>query len=213
MSSEAEERIRVKAAAHLRGMYPGARIVHELKLNNGTTRIDLAAVLPGRFALAEIKSELDVLDRLGRQIRDALKITPNVHVYVAGKHADTLREMPRDFHSEDDLRSNLYRTSVWRETDHGFDVVRRHYDPVRAELAHMPDTRQLLALLWAEELKAMLSRNNLSYGRKANMAATKKTAFEYLTGAQIRRGVCLALMGRPFARGDEIVIAGSEISS
>lgn len=201
--SEAEERIRVKAEAHLRAMYPGARIIHELKLNDGATRIDMAAVMPNRIAVAEIKSERDVLDRLGRQITDALKVTANVHVYVSGKHAETLRETPKDYYSEDCLRQVLWRVSVWSETDDGFDVVQRNYDHLRAELSHMPDTRQLLALLWAEELKTMLGRHNLSYGRRATMQFTKKLALEHMTGAQIRAGVCQALMGRPFARADE----------
>lgn len=205
MSSPAEERIRVKAEAHLRGLYPGARIIHELKLNDGATRIDLAAVLPNRLAVAEIKSERDVLHRLGRQIRDSLEITASVHVFVSGKHVETLKNLPCNRSSEDDLEMVLWRASIWSETDNGFDAVQRHHQ--RDELSHMPDTRQLLALLWAEELKSMLGRHSLSYGRKATMTFTKKVALENMTGSQIRQGVCQALMGRPFARADQQVVA------
>lgn len=206
MSSEAEERIRVKAEAHLRALYPGSRIIHELKLNDGATRIDLAAVLPTRLAVGEIKSERDVLDRLGRQLEDSLRITANVHVYVSGKHVETLKEQPGDVLCQDNLRSMLWRTSVWAETADGFSVVHRAYDHQRAELGHMPDTRQLLSLLWADELKTMLDRHSLSYGRRATMQFTKKVALEHMTGAQIRAGVCQALMGRPFARADQQIL-------
>lgn len=62
--SDAEERIRAKVEAELRRQFPTARIIHELVLSSGVSRLDLAAVTRDQIIVAEIKSERDTLSRL-----------------------------------------------------------------------------------------------------------------------------------------------------
>lgn len=84
--SAAEERIREKAVAAMRRRWPSARIVHELQLEQGGIRIDLAAVSEDFLALAEIKSERDVLKRLPAQISRAMAVADEVWIVIAAKH-------------------------------------------------------------------------------------------------------------------------------
>jgi hypothetical protein len=204
--SEAEERIRVKGEAFLRRRYPGARIIHELKINNGVTRIDLAAVTHNRIALAEVKSERDVLDRLDRQISDARRITGAVYALVAEQHRAKLDARWGQAGSYDrDLTAALFNCALMYETEDGFKLD-NGTDTVRESLEHLTDPRALLELLWADELKTLLLRHSLSFGRRATMQHTMRVALENLNGRQIREGVCEALMGRPFARADQQAI-------
>lgn len=46
-----------------RARWPEARVCHELVLNRGTTRLDVAFVSPDRLAVVELKSGYDVMDR------------------------------------------------------------------------------------------------------------------------------------------------------
>jgi hypothetical protein len=85
--SEAEERIRAKVEAEFRRRWPDARIVHELVLNQGGVRIDLAAITEDALIVAEIKSERDTLTRLAGQVKASLRVAQCVWVVVADKHA------------------------------------------------------------------------------------------------------------------------------
>lgn len=88
--SEAEERIRAKAEAFLRRTYPDGRVIHELMLEQGGGRIDLATVTPAKIVIAEIKSERDVLTRLADQVRGAVKISREVYVCTAWTRAKNI---------------------------------------------------------------------------------------------------------------------------
>lgn len=200
--SAAEERIRIKGEAFLRQRYPGARIIHELKLNNGVTRIDLAAVTPTRIALAEVKSERDVLDRLARQVADARNVTGAVYVFAAREHRAKLDARWQAETYDRDLTSALFSCALMYETDDSFQLD-NGTDTAREMLSHRTNPVALLDLLWADELKDLLRHHNLSFGRKSPMTFTQLVALENLNGRQIREGVCRALMARPFARADD----------
>lgn len=90
--SEAEERIRVKAVAALRRLYPDARIIHELVLEQGGIRLDVAAVTPDQLIVVEIKSERDVLKRLTDQINRSREVAQGVWVVVAPKHVPAVEK-------------------------------------------------------------------------------------------------------------------------
>jgi hypothetical protein len=91
--SEAEERIRAKVEAEFRRRWPDARIVHELVLNQGGVRIDLAAITEDALIVAEIKSERDVLKRLAGQVKASLRVAQGVWVVVADKHAGEVKRL------------------------------------------------------------------------------------------------------------------------
>lgn len=66
--SRRELRMREVVDAWLRERTTGARIVHELVIGRGESRIDMAAIEPGRIVAVEIKSHYDVTDRMLAQI-------------------------------------------------------------------------------------------------------------------------------------------------
>ena len=214
--SEAEERIRAKVEAALRSEFPDARIVHEVNTSWGGVRMDLAAVRPNALTLVEIKSERDVLKRLSDQIAAALKITGDVRIYAAEKHAPALELMGRSslgtiWNEDRTIGRNdpnpaycpdLHKCQVLIETEEGFTSALDASWWLRRAMEHAPDPRALLEMLWAEELRDLLIRHSLGAPPKATRTVTKMMAQENLTGRQVREGVCAALRARPFARAD-----------
>lgn len=79
----------------MRLRWPEARIIHELQLEEGGVRIDLAAVGPDFIAVAEIKSEKDTLKRLHRQLYVASQVADECWLAIHPKHEaalDTLKK-------------------------------------------------------------------------------------------------------------------------
>jgi len=66
--SKRELRMREVVDEWLRGRTVGARIVHELVIGRGESRIDMAAIEPARIVAVEIKSHFDVTDRMLAQL-------------------------------------------------------------------------------------------------------------------------------------------------
>jgi hypothetical protein len=217
--SEAEERIRAKVEAALKAEFPDARIVHELKIDGGLVRLDLAAVRADGLTLVEIKSERDVLKRLASQLRAAHKITGDVRVYATEKHRaellaaesasagfewDETRRIGRSIPNPGHI-PQLSRSRVRIETDQGFANLREMHDSwwPRMVMGHIADPRALVELLWRDELAALLCNAQVSPGKRPTREPMKRLALEHMTGRQIRLGVCAALRGRPFARADQ----------
>lgn len=230
--SAAEERIRAKVEAALRREFPDARIAHEVNISQGGCRMDLAAVRPSFLSLVEIKSERDVLKRLPEQVRQALTITGDVRVYIAAKHAKAVGAMMDEYvrgpdgryqvvWSEDGRRGtytpnriycrDLTRCRVYVETEDGFSDLDPHMANhwVRDVMHHMPDHRAMLEMLWADELRALLASHRVGTTPKSSREVNKRLALEFLTGRQIREGVCTSLRDRPFARADDAVGAAA----
>lgn len=229
-ASESEERIRAKVEAFLRAEFPDARIVHELKMAEGLVRLDMAAVRPSAITIVEIKSERDVLKRLKSQVVAALRITGDVRVYAAEKHATQLNHMSSPYAKDENGRTKTIRTERpkggWHERyvenpDHlqalgdvlvmieaedsfrRFNEMHSSWWP-RKVMEHMAEPRRLLELLWAEELRTLCSNGAIGVSARAPRGVTMRLALDYLTGSQVRMGVCAALRSRPFARADEI---------
>ncbi len=182
MASAAEARIRVKAEALLRDAFPGARIVHEFDL--GGVRLDLAAITEDRLALLEIKSELDTLKRLDKQVRWAIRIGGPALVCYAPKWAPAIREV---------RSGDLWRAEWLEETEDGFSGLHHgrlapHHDRY--------DNRLLFHLLLKQELLDLAK----PFGAKSRQTVREITrvAHENMTGQQIRRGVMAALRARNF---------------
>lgn len=183
--SEAEERIRAKAEAALREVWPDARIVHELMLRQGGCRIDLAAITETRLIVVEIKSERDVLTRLKEQARQAAAVADGFSAALAEKY---WRKAWEDGHvsiidaaKEDEITDNLRRN------------IRR----VHAATTNSPAR---LNMLWASELRSIAGANG-----------TRQTcilkASDELSGAEVRRRVCAALRARTFPRADPPILS------
>jgi hypothetical protein len=183
MASAAEGRIRTKAEALLREHFPSARIIHEFDL--GGVRLDLAAVTENRLALVEIKSELDTLSRLDRQLKFATAYGGPVLVCHAPRWVEPIRTIQRS--------GGLYGVEWLTETDEGFSGLY----PMRLNENHdRYNSRLLLSLLLKSELLALAR----PFGGKTKHTVPDlhSLAHENLTGRTIRRGVMAALRARRF---------------
>lgn len=214
--SEAEERIRTKVEAELRRLYPTARIIHELVLSTGVSRLDLAAVTPDALIVAEIKSERDSLSRLPAQIAMAHEIADVTWVVVAEKHRDALAHHATYYSVGPERPRKPPLTGMWRETwqnpDYlpGLDRCVRlvetgdGFDKTQPGPWHqrVTDPRAVFDVLWAQERRDAIARHGAPASKSDTCAKTHAWAVENMTGAQIRREVCRALRLRSFARAD-----------
>lgn len=197
--SVAEERIRAKAEAMLRHLFPDARIIHELVLRQGGVRIDLAAVRPSYIAALEIKSERDVLTRLPGQVRAAMDVVDLFGVCVAAKHAEKVGPA----YSDVAVVELPWGAHLLVEDENGFDLKTYnafHQDGWRHRAEpRLCNPAARLEMLWADELRLIARRPKLS------RQPAKRHICETMTGRQIRDAVCAALRARPFPRADPAI--------
>lgn len=230
--SEAEERIRSKVVSALRRLHPDARIIHELVIEQGGVRLDVAAVERDCLVVVEIKSERDVLKRLPEQVRVATSVAQCVWVAVAPRWADQVAAMAQDY-----VRKPLYgppgdpRHGGWSnpephlvcknptflpelakcrllgEAEDRLEVLRsegRYSRPLAGQATGRFPTA-MIKMLWADELRGILGAHRIAtHGRMARDAAMAAMV-ESMTGGEIRRSVCAALRARPFARADDAI--------
>lgn len=166
--------------------WPAARIVHELVLDGGSVRIDLASVGDEALRLIELKSERDVLDRLPKQMAAAQECAQEAWVAVDGKHLDKVEALMSDRGDVDWWRCGLL---VLRD---GVLSERRQSYP------GTPDPRRVVGLLWSDEMRTHLIASN----NQVNMIALAVGEYGL---RHIMRKVCAALKARPFPRADEAV--------
>lgn len=179
--SAAEERIRAKAESALRHAFPEARIIHELVLQQGGVRIDLAAVTPNRLICVEIKSERDVLTRLPDQVAAMKRVCDAWRVCCADKHLDKVRE----------IAGWIGAVSETELDTPGYGLMRLERDALEG----MCNAPARLEMLWADELRLIAG------GKGARMVCIR-AASDGKTGAEVRCAVCAALRARHFPRAD-----------
>lgn len=217
--SEAKERVRMKAEAAMRIRWPEARIVHELVLEQGGCRIDIAAVGPDFLAVAEIKSERDVLKRLPAQLQRATQVADEVWVCIAAKHAEAFRGrlLPHYISGPPQPRKPPL-TGLWCAHEANpdripeLDQCRIHVeeggglfmwpDGAWGAERRIVDPRARFDLLWAAEMVAALRPLAAPTAPRNYLT---RWAVENLTGAQIRRAVCEQIRSRPFPRADAAI--------
>ncbi|MBU0801677.1 MAG: hypothetical protein KKA05_11845 [Alphaproteobacteria bacterium] len=200
----------MKVQAQMRVWWPKGRIIHELVLQQGGVRLDVACVTEDHICVAEIKSSKDVLKRLENQVKRAVEVADEVWVCFALKHAFTVKEMVdrsyRDTESWDEYRRRtengwqLSRSTLFLETVGGLSLEGRRHDKL------LVDPRIRFDLLWADEMRSALSRHfggaSTSRWKKLDRHSMAKLAVEHMTGAELRRAVCAQLRNRPFPRAD-----------
>lgn len=187
MASDAERHLRDMAVARLRVLMPDARIIHELNVETGTCRVDLAAVAPTRLVLAEIKSRKDTLDRLPKQTK---LFAPACHrlIVVYASERWTVETI---------YKATDYGAEVWPEDRQKWWTIRDTFRP--------PNTSAMLNLLWRAELFAEATRANLQPNRRADRKTLMAALWEHLTGRQIVEAVCRRLRVRHFPVADPAV--------
>lgn len=189
--SIAEERIRAKGEAMLRALFPDARIIHELVLQQGGVRIDLAAVTPDRLICIEIKSERDVLKRLADQAVVMKRVCDAWAVLVASKHLDAARGIGGWSHVYDEDNREHCGSTLFRDAMKG--------------LCNAPAR---LDMLWAEELRFISCPR-----RNAPRLMCIQAATDTMTGAQVRRAVCAQLRVRHFPRADPAIFPATSLAA
>lgn len=140
-----------------RPRWSGARAVHELVMNRGTNRADLAFVTPNHLVSIEIKSRWDGVDRLIPQIAMFRLATPECWLVVDHRHE-------RDAELIRYLLPSVGVALAFREKEYG--------GPFRIEVSHdaqqfRPDPEALLSLLWVAELSAEATMSRLVQGRSS----------------------------------------------
>lgn len=191
MSSAAERHLRGLAVERLRALMPDARIVHELNVETGKCRVDLAAIAQNQLVFVEIKSRKDTLDRLREQVRVFSPACTRLAICYASERwsYDAVTKAagydePRDLWPED-------RPEWW--------TLRQGFKP--------PNASVMLNLLWRDELHWEAVRANLQPGRRESRSPLMHRLWNALTGAEVVAAVCRQLRGRHFAEGDAPIFA------
>lgn len=210
--SEAEERIRAKVVETMRRRWADGRIVHELMLEQGGVRIDVACITPDRLIVAEIKSERDVLTRTKRQIERSMQVADEVWFVFQERHAPTVRDklLPYYVYPDDSSRGKenpdrvdrLRSCQLYMERENDSGLWAWPDGHPRAK----PNPRDRWFMLWREEMLHALGQHfgGALLPGHATMTRGYMTdlAVEHMSGREIRRAVCAELRHRPFPRAD-----------
>jgi hypothetical protein len=184
MASEAERHLRGLAVNRLRLLMPEARIVHELNVETGKCRVDLAAVAPDRLVFVEVKSRKDTLDRLPEQVRT---FAPACHRLVVC-YASEKWSVSTIYGASD------YAADVWPEDSFMRWTLGESFRP--------PDTSAMLNLLWREELFDEACRAGLQPHKRESRSPLMHRLWRYQTGYQVVEAVCRQLRWRHFPAAD-----------
>lgn len=216
--SSEELEMRALVVSKLRARWPDARIVHELPLRYSSNRIDLAAVCPTEIISVEIKSSLDVADRLEAQLRAFLPISSRVIVALAPKWNEKLpeREVARKIGGRNvtsylsqftEAQEVIHRVGgcldVWTvNADTGsIDVTRESYRTQR------PWAFQLLDMLHVTELVHIAGKHRCWSGKRPVHLDLVNACNDLMSAREVTAAVCAALRARvAFARESDAPI-------
>ena len=195
--SEAEIRLRQAVEQWGRTRWPEARVVHELVMDRGTVRADLAFVEPNHFAVCEIKSASDVSDRLMRQCSMFRLAAPELWICAAARHASDAALVRYLIPSIGMLVTDQDRAIGPLPEKLLLDEIA----PAQRWTAHQ---ESMLHLLWRAELGVEAQRHGLVQGGAARMSHGKLVAaLMRLPYQDAVESVCRQLRGRDaFWRAD-----------
>jgi hypothetical protein len=74
-----------------RARWPDARVCHELVMDRGTVRLDVAFVCPATLVTVELKSGFDTMERAIHQVAMATLASHEVWLICAGRYAEDMR--------------------------------------------------------------------------------------------------------------------------
>jgi hypothetical protein len=141
--------IRTALIKRLKKEFPEDRIVPELGLCQGNSRVDVA-VINGQLHGYEIKSERDTLERLPGQQSFYNRVFDRVTIVTSGRHVEKVRQAIPQW---------------W-----GIMEVSGQRGKVRLELPQppknnpRPDPTAVAQLLWRDEALALLAQHALDHG-------------------------------------------------
>ena len=141
---------------------PGTRVVEELSLCQGVSRVDIA-VVNGSLSGYEIKSEKDTLDRLPAQ-RDVYSlIFDYVTVVASRKHVSKVMEIVPDWWGIDIAESRGQKVELKKKR--------------KARLNKEIQPQALVQLLWKDEALSILESKGLAVGYRSK---SKKIIWSHL---------------------------------
>lgn len=162
-----------------REKWPRSRVVHELVIAN-ECRIDMAFIEPTNIVGVEIKSSRDTLDRFENQMRVFSAHIPLVIAAVAPKWLD-----------EHNWFIAAERCPNWVICAGGRVESGGYIAEPRREI-----TAQMLALLWADEARAIAARAGIRLERQTPLYKVVPMLARALTGDEIVRETCRELRAR-----------------
>lgn len=166
------------------------RIIEELGVNHGSSRVDIA-VVNGILHGYEIKSDLDTLKRLPLQIDAYNSVFDEITVVVGENHIQAAIDLIPDWWGislvRKNLEGNLYISKI-RSPETNLTV----------------DSVSLAKLLWRDEALALLESINAAKGvrTKTRMTIYKRLAEEF-SQTELREKVRETLFFRPNWRVDQ----------
>jgi hypothetical protein len=197
-----EQTIRAATVARAREVWPGARVIHELNVEHGRTRADLAVVTSERLILIEIKSAADTLDRLDSQLRDFSSVAHEVIVAADAKWFVSPPPEKRNgyvVHPSSPVEKIVSgRNTLWRY-DGGAIETKPHYGTIKI----WPWHQRMLCLLWRSELETACHRLRVAVGKRPSRFPMIDCIMQVCKPPEIEAAVLDALRSRPFAVADE----------
>lgn len=189
MTSDSEFAMRIAVARRVGEVLPTATILHEVAVAN--RRADMAAVTADRLYLFEIKSERDTLHRLSAQVAAFHPCCHGLIVVAHEKWCGAAADYPNC-----DARKVL--------AHHGAGTLWQ-YPVVVGQPWNMgnptpPWPAKMLSILTASEIRTASSREGIATTARSLPADLISSMAATLTGTQIERAVCSALLSRASAR-------------
>lgn len=183
-----QDELDMRTAVELWGRtrWPGARQVHELVMNRGSVRADMAMIGTDHFVSIEIKSEYDTTERLMNQSGMFRLASPELWLVMHHRHV-------RD---ADMIRYLIPSIGVAQAVRHGA----HQSGPFQIEVLHeaqqyVPLPEAMLSLCWVAELHDEAVRRRLWSGKAPSHAKLVRLLERLDPGEQIQ-AVCRQLRGR-----------------
>lgn len=182
-----QDELDMRSAVELwgRSAWPNARQVHELVMDRGKVRADMAMICPTHLVAIEIKSEWDDLSRLMLQVAMFRLATPELWVVC---HERFLKDL-------DVIRYLIPTMGVIRARRE-----KTYEGPFQLEVIHeaqqfVPHPAALLSLCWVAELHYE-AVHHLVCGAKVPTHAKLVTALERVSPTEQLASVCRQLRAR-----------------
>ncbi len=185
-----ERALRDAVERWMRLRWPAARIVHELVLNRGDIRLDMAAVLPDELVIVEVKSGTDNFSRAIHQTgmatlcgTEAWLIGDRKHKADGGSLRYLLPSLGLAYGRQ--TGPTIYDQAAPREIEEELPATRRE-----------PHGEALLSLLWVAELRDEAHRHGVPCTAKSTHRHLVTALAERLSAAERIRAVCRQLRSR-----------------
>lgn len=179
-----EKDLRDKVEAWGRARWPEARVCHELVMNRGTVRLDVAFVSPRHLAVVELKSGYDTMERVMHQVGWARLCAHEVWLVCDQRWGEDMRI----------LRYLLPSLGIAhaKTRHHGPDHQAEPIEILAESAWGEPHPLAMASLLWVAELAAALGRGGANPGNHRLLSSR----LALMAARQRDEMVCQQLRGR-----------------